>query len=105
MKKRFPIADDATLLKRRVSTWGIKLKVSPKVIRVQRMTRKWGSCSTNGIVTLASDLSQQRAEFQDYVIVHELLHFRLPSHNKLFKALMTMYVPRWKKFETKKRKK
>lgn len=39
------------------------------------------------------------SDFQDYVIVHELLHLRLPTHGKLFKALMTTYVPKWRELE------
>lgn len=96
MKKKLPIADHATILKRRVSAWGIRLKVNPRVIRVQHMSRKWGSCSTTGIITLAIDLSEQDERFQDFVIVHELLHLRVPNHGRLFKALMTTYVPGWR---------
>ncbi len=99
MKKRLPIADSATLLKRRVSAWGVKLKVSPRIIRVQYMSRKWGSCSTTGIITLATDLSEQDTRFQDFVIVHELLHLRVPNHSRLFKALMTVYIPGWRALE------
>ena len=61
------------------------------------MTRKWGSCSTSGIITLAIDLADQDSEFQDFVIAHELLHLRVPNHGKLFKALLTVHVPDWKK--------
>lgn len=99
MKKRLPIADSATLLKRRVSAWGVKLKVSPRIIRVQYMSRKWGSCSTAGIITLATDLSEQDTRFQDFVIVHELLHLRVPNHGRLFKSLMTVYIPGWRALE------
>ena len=60
------------------------------------MTRKWGSCSTTGTITLATDLGLQDIEFQDFVIAHELLHLRVPNHGKLFKALMTAYVPDWR---------
>jgi predicted metal-dependent hydrolase len=102
MRKRAPIADAGTLLKRRVSAWGVRLKVSPKVIRVQYMTRKWGSCSTKGIITLAIDLHDQEDRFQDFVIVHELLHFRISTHNRLFKALMTVHVPGWRELEIQK---
>ncbi len=58
--------------------------------------RKWGSCSTSGIVTLAADLVDQQPGFQDFVIAHELLHLRVPNHGKLFKAFMTAHVPDWK---------
>lgn len=63
------------------------------------MTRKWGSCSTSGIVTLAVDLADQETCFQDFVIVHELLHLRVPNHGKVFKALMSAHVPRWREHD------
>ena len=45
-----------------------------------------------------TDLADQEVGFQDFVIAHELLHLRVPNHAKLFKALMTMHVPDWKKY-------
>lgn len=101
MKKIHPIADAATLVKRRLSAWAIRLRVNPRLVRVQKMTRKWGSCSTTGIITLANDLSEQDQLFQDFVIVHELIHLRIKNHGRLFKALMTTYFPDWRTFETK----
>ncbi len=86
----------------RVECWAQRLNVHPRLIRVQRMTRKWGSCSTSGIVTLAADLVNQGSNFQDFVIAHELLHLRVPNHGKLFKALMTMHVPDWKRQDVRK---
>lgn len=83
-------------LKRRTLGWAAKLKVNPKVIRVQDMRTKWGSCSASGTVTLARDLTEQEARFQDYVIVHELLHLRLPTHGRVFKALLSAHVPGWR---------
>jgi predicted metal-dependent hydrolase len=84
------------LLKRRVERWATKLKVKPRLVRVQKMTRKWGSCSTAGTVTLAADLAEQITGFQDFVVAHELLHLRVPNHGRLFKALMTIHVPDWR---------
>lgn len=82
-------------LRRRAQAWAVKLRVNPRVIRVQDMRSKWGSCSQHGTVTLATHLLQQSARFQDYVIVHELLHLRLPGHGRLFKAMLTAHVPGW----------
>jgi predicted metal-dependent hydrolase len=61
------------------------------------MRHKWGSCSTKGIVTLAADLDDQSVQFQDYVIVHELLHIKVKNHGKLFKALLSLHIPNWRK--------
>ncbi|GER07159.1 hypothetical protein GCM10007972_18200 [Iodidimonas muriae] len=90
-------------LRQRVEYWSERLKAEPRIVRVQCMTRKWGSCSTSGIVTLADDLAGQDPEFQDFVIVHELLHLRVPSHGRLFKALMTAHVPGWRSLEVARR--
>ena len=87
----------------RVSRWARRLNIQPRQIRVQRMTRKWGSCSTSGIITLAVDLADQQPDFQDFVIAHELLHLRVPNHGKLFKALMTAHLPDWKKQDVRRR--
>jgi predicted metal-dependent hydrolase len=86
-------------LKERANHWAFRLKVKPRLIRVQRMRRKWGSCSTAGTVTLAADLIKQSGGFQDFVIAHELLHLRVPNHGRLFKALMTAHVPGWRTFD------
>jgi predicted metal-dependent hydrolase len=83
-------------LRRQTLAWALKLRVNPKVVRVQKMRHKWGSCSSKGIVTLASDLAERERPFQDFVIAHELLHLRVPNHGRLFKALMTAYVPSWR---------
>jgi predicted metal-dependent hydrolase len=89
----------AMRLKRRVDTWTVKLRVMPRVVRVQKMTHKWGSCSTSGTITIAIDLDEQSSDFQDFVIVHELLHLRVPNHGRLFKALMTTHVPKWRELD------
>jgi predicted metal-dependent hydrolase len=87
----------------RIHYWSERLKVEARIIRVQRMTRKWGSCSTTGIITLAEDLIEQEPGFQDFVIAHELLHLRVPTHGRLFKALMTVHVPSWRVIDFRRR--
>jgi predicted metal-dependent hydrolase len=90
--------DEDTLLRlrRRVEHWSQKLALRPRVIRLQNMTRKWGSCSTGGTITLAIDLAEREEAFQDVVIVHELLHLKIRSHGRVFRALMTAHVPHWR---------
>ncbi|KZC38730.1 MULTISPECIES: M48 metallopeptidase family protein [Rhodanobacter] len=80
-------------LRQRVKQWAVTLKVRPMQIRVQRMTRKWASCSPAGRVTFSRDLCGKPAAFQDCVIVHELLHLRIRNHGKLFTATLRAYLP------------
>ncbi|MBF4045879.1 M48 metallopeptidase family protein [Burkholderia pseudomallei] len=86
-------------LRQRALAWSVKLRVRPRVIRIQEMKRKWGSCSSTGIITLATDLVDREQAFQDYVVVHELLHLRYATHGRVFKALMSAHVPGWQRWE------
>lgn len=78
-----------------VIRWAAIIKVKPAQIRVQNMMNKWASCSSKGRVSFSSDLLREPKIFQDYVIVHELLHLQAPNHGKLFKSLLNAYLPGW----------
>ena len=67
------------------------------------MTRKWGSYSTTEAITLAADLYEQEPGFRDFVIAHELMHLRVPTRGRLFKAVMTAHVPNWREFDVTRR--
>ena len=92
--KRLPTLD-AAALKAEVRRWASKIGVQPKRIQIQRMTRKWASCSPAGRVCFSSDLLREDAAFREVVIVHELLHLIVPNHGKLFKSMLNAYLPDW----------
>lgn len=48
---------------------------------------------------LQADLADQEWKFQDFVIVHELLHLRYSSHGRVFKAMLKAYVRGSSKFD------
>lgn len=70
----------------------MRLRVRPKQVRMQVMRRKWASCSSRGRVMFCPDLLGRSHSFQDYVIVHELLHLRIHNHGKLFKATLRTHL-------------
>lgn len=86
---------DADSFKAVVRRWASRIGVEPKRVQVQRMITKWASCSLNGRLCFSRDLLSEDAAFQEVVIVHELLHLRVPNHGKLFKGLMAAYMPGW----------
>ncbi|PIU18706.1 MAG: metal-dependent hydrolase [Elusimicrobia bacterium CG08_land_8_20_14_0_20_44_26] len=86
-------------LKTLINKWAQEIKVIPKQIRVQEMRNKWASCSTSGWISFSSDLLDKSRKFQDYVIIHELLHLKIPNHGKLFKSMMNAFSPNWEKAE------
>jgi len=74
--------------KERVQRWARKLEAQVTSISIRSMKTKWASYSTTGRLTFDASLPTLRDELQDYVIVHELLHFHVPNHGKLWKSLM-----------------
>jgi hypothetical protein len=84
--------------KERVRVWARRVRVDPKQIRVQQMTRKWASCSAGGRCSFATDLINESHGFQDYVIVHELLHMKIRNHGRVFRSLLTAYLPGWRRY-------
>ena len=75
-----------------VRAWAERLDVDPAGVRLTDMSRKWASCSTRGRVTFATDLLAQPEPFRREVIVHELLHLKVPNHGPLFRALLLTYL-------------
>jgi len=78
--------------KDRVHYWAKKLDVNIVWLGVRPMRNKWASCSTSGHLNFNADLLDLKTELWDYVIVHELLHFFVPNHGKLWKSLMRAHL-------------
>jgi predicted metal-dependent hydrolase len=89
MRKRWR---DKREFKARVQEWAIKLDTEVAAIYVRPMRRKWASCSTAGNLNFNDELLALDCELGDYVIVHELLHFSVPNHGKLWKSRMLAHL-------------
>ena len=83
---------DKEEFKSRALEWADKLGVKTCLLSVRPMRRKWASCSTAGNLSFSSELLELDRELGDYVIVHELLHFSVPNHGKLWKSLMRAHL-------------
>jgi predicted metal-dependent hydrolase len=90
--------------KDRVREYAQKMDIKINHLAVRPMTNKWASCSTDGNLNFNNELLEIEKELGDYVIVHELLHFYVPNHGKLWKSLMTAYLGDYEKLEEKLKK-
>jgi len=90
---------DKAPFKERVRYWANKLEVKVTSISIRAMKTKWASCSTTGRMTFDTSLLELRHKLQDYVIVHELLHSRVPNHGKLWKSLMHAHLGDYERCE------
>lgn len=87
--------------KNRVKHWAGKLDIKVQSLALRPMKNKWASCSTNGNLNFNAELLDLDRDVGDYVIVHELLHFVVPHHGKLWKSLMRVYLGDYEKLDGK----
>lgn len=74
------------------------LGVARPQVRVRRMKSQWGNCHWHqGYLTLNTLLAACPEEAQDYVALHELVHFLHPDHGPAFRAVMDALMPDWKR--------
>lgn len=92
------------MFKSRVHDWAGKLEVDAHSIYIRPMSRKWASCSTAGTLSFNDELLGMEKDLVDYVIVHELLHFSVPNHGKLWKSLMRAHLGEYEKAEVRLRR-
>ena len=83
---------DKREFKARVVTWAKRLDVEVRMVTIRPMRNKWASCSTAGNLHFDEELLRLDRKLGDYVIVHELLHFSVPNHGKLWKSLMQAHL-------------
>ena len=90
--------------KNHVLAWADKLQVKVRSLAVRPMRNKWASCSTAGRLNFNAELLSLPRDLADYVIVHELLHFSVPNHGRLWKSLMRAHLGDYEPLELRLRK-
>lgn len=71
-------------------------RVKQPQLRLRRMRRRWGSCSSRGVVTLNRELIKLPLALADYVIAHEFCHLLEFNHSPRFYQLLTELMPDWR---------
>lgn len=86
----------AEVFKAEVRAWARRIGVEPKEIHLRPMKRKIASCSAKGRLTFDTSLLKRPAAFRAEVIVHELVHLKVPNHGPLFRSLVRSYLARYR---------
>ena len=68
----------------RVKHLSLKYKFRHNKISIRRMKSRWGSCSYNNNIRINICVSYLPQKFQDYIILHELMHTKIKNHSRHF---------------------
>jgi len=70
--------------------------IEKPVITIRTMKSRWGSCSwKKGRITINTELLKKTRECIDYVVLHELAHFKFHQHDAAFYDFLSALMPEW----------
>ena len=74
-----------------------KYGVKKPTLVIRTMKSRWGSCIVDkNTIILNFELIKAPKYCIDYVILHELIHFKYPNHDSNFYSFLTTLMPDWK---------
>lgn len=80
-----------------IAKWSKELSINDFTWQIKIMKTQWGSCTVKSRNLLFNlELARVPKECIEYIVVHELTHLTVPSHNRLFETLMTQRLPHWR---------
>ncbi len=68
----------------RVTELAVRHGFQIKGLKIRQMKSRWGSCTARKSINLNSWLIMLPEHLSDYVILHELVHTRVPNHGERF---------------------
>ncbi len=72
------------------------MQLFPKKVSYRAQKTRWGSCSSEGSLSMNWKLIFSPPESIEYVVIHELAHLRYQDHSQQFWSLVENYSPDYK---------
>jgi predicted metal-dependent hydrolase len=80
----------------RVTRYAGKAGLTMPRVLVAAQLRRWGSCSTTGVLRLNWRLMMAPPAVVDYVVAHEVCHLRHPHHQRPFWDAVAALMPEYR---------
>jgi predicted metal-dependent hydrolase len=90
------IARGTERITQRVQYYAPKIGVTPRAIDVRDMGNRWASCSPRGNLAFHWKCMMAPPTIIDYVVVHELCHFRQLDHSDAFWNEVDKVLPKYR---------
>jgi len=87
------------IFKQRLTALRLQFNNLPEFsLKTRKMTSKWGVCNQKSMsITLNTELITKNIHLIDYVIIHELCHFKHMNHSKEYWVYVSQFCPYYKK--------
>lgn len=80
-----------------VKKWSARLHAPVRRFYVQSMRTKWGSSNpASRTIRLNLELAKLAPVCLDYVVLHEVAHFKAPNHGDRFVRILDECMPEWR---------
>ncbi len=74
-----------------------RYNIPKPAVEIRQMKLRWGSCNREDhVIVLNSELIKAPKYCIDYVVLHELVHFKYKNHDESFYTFLTSFMPDWK---------
>lgn len=93
---KFYMRSSKQITKERTKIYQELLKVTPRVIKIDKISNRWGSCNSRKEITYNYLISTLSIELIDYIVVHELCHIYHMNHDRSFWRKVGSILPDYK---------
>ncbi|MDN5868035.1 MAG: M48 family metallopeptidase, partial [Candidatus Nitrosocosmicus sp.] len=83
------------IFKDKVYEYSKTIGVNPKQVVLKNLKNRWGSLSKNQTVNLNVNLIKTPNEVIDYIIIHELCHFKIKGHSYQYWEYLKQFEPNY----------
>lgn len=87
------------LLQKALDVFSSRMRLVPRSVRMGSQRSLWGSCSSEGAISLNWRLVVAPPEVMNYVVIHELAHLEYLNHSPAFWSLVFRFCPNYRKYE------
>ena len=85
------------IFKNKVNEISSKLGIDkPKQISIKKLKNRWGSLTPSGTINLNLNLLKAPSDIIDYIILHELCHFKIKEHSHHYWDLVYRHMPNYR---------